>query len=82
MRPARLRLREEHRRLDLAGRLPGLERWELKSVLLAQAKAEFDMRRWLTDGVDPTAFQILEDDTILLRRRVHGRNNYGPWTQA
>ncbi|MBM0206100.1 hypothetical protein JNW90_28555 [Micromonospora sp. STR1s_5] len=58
-----------------------LERWELKSLTLAQAKAEFDVRRWITPDVQPTAFELLDGDTVILRRRVHGRNNYGPWSE-
>lgn len=57
-----------------------LERWALKSDTLVHAKAEFDIRRWPTGDLQPTAFEILEGDTVLLRRRVIGRNNYGPWT--
>lgn len=45
-----------------------LDRWELKAVTLAQAKAEFDARRWSTGDVQPTAFEILEGDAVLLRR--------------
>ena len=59
-----------------------LERWELKSTTLPQAKAEFDIRRWPTGDLQPTAFEILEGDAVLLRRRVHGKNNYGLWSEA
>jgi hypothetical protein len=55
-----------------------LDRWDLKSLTLAHARAEFDMRRWPTGDLQPSAFEILEGDTVLLRRRVHGRNKYGP----
>ncbi len=58
-----------------------LERWELKSVTLAQAKAEFEVRRWFTANLQPTAFELLEGDTVVLRRRVHGRNKYGRWSK-
>jgi hypothetical protein len=57
-----------------------LGRWELNSSTLHQAKTEFDLGRWQVQEAEPTAYELLERDEVVLRRQVHGARNYGPWS--
>ncbi len=59
-----------------------LQTRELKSLTLAQAKAESTIGCWARSDVKPAAFELLKGGTVILRRRVHGTNNYGPWTKT
>jgi len=58
-----------------------IERWTLRALTLDQAKREVDRGHWVTDGIEPNGFEIVDGEgSVLVRRSYRGQHIDALWT--